>query len=112
MVFVNCTPHALTIEGVGTLPASGIVPRCATVRSETAPVGGVRIVRQVAGDVTGLPAPEAGTAYIGAIEWYAKSIKDLSIQDIINGTTEKERASVRSFINQVDLFHDKLIAKI
>ena len=64
MVFVNCTPHALTIEGVGTLPASGIVPRCATVRSETAPVGGVRIVRQVAGDVTGLPAPEAGTAYI------------------------------------------------
>lgn len=55
---------------------------------------------------------QAGTAYIGAIAWYAKSIKDLSIADIVNGTTEKERAKVRTFINQVDLFHDKLIAKI
>lgn len=64
MEFINCTPHALTIEGMGTLPPSGRVPRCATVRSEAAPVGGVRVVAQSMGDVTGLPDPVEGVALI------------------------------------------------
>lgn len=64
MEFINCTPHALTIEGLGTLAPSGVVPRCATVRSESTIVGGVRIVAQSMGDVTGLPAPVEGVALI------------------------------------------------
>ena len=92
MEFVNCTPHALTVEGLGTLAPSGIVPRCATVRSTPtavlavvdfcavcAHVGGycgncsgahwgpgveVRVVAQTTGEVTGLPAPRRGVALI------------------------------------------------
>lgn len=64
MKFINCTPHPLTIEGVGTLPPSGVLPRCATVRSEPTQVGGVRIVAQSMGEVTGLPAPAEGVALI------------------------------------------------
>lgn len=62
--FVNCTPHALTVEGLGTLPASGVVPRCATVRSEAPSVAGVRLVRQTVGQVTGLPSEQPDTIYI------------------------------------------------
>ena len=57
--FVNCTPHALTVEGLGTLPASGIVARCATMRIFEAPIVvqeapvkfGIRLVRQAVGHV-------------------------------------------------------------
>jgi hypothetical protein len=64
MNFVNCTPHALTVEGLGMIPVSGIVPRCATVRSEAHNVGGVRLVRQTVGQVTGLPESAPDTVYI------------------------------------------------
>jgi hypothetical protein len=64
MNFVNCTPHALTVEGLGTIPVSGVVPRCATVRSEAHSVGGVRLVRQTVGQVTGLPESAPDTVYI------------------------------------------------
>jgi len=64
MQFINCTPHPITIDGVGTLPPSGIIPRCATVRSEPAFVGGVRVVAQSMGEVTGLPAQKDGVALI------------------------------------------------
>ena len=64
MKFINCTPHALTIEGLGTLTPSGVIPRCATLRSEPAIVGGVRVVTQTLGDVTGLPDPVDGVALI------------------------------------------------
>lgn len=64
MQFINCTPHPLTIEGLGTLAPSGVVPRCATVRSEPATVGGVRVVAQSMGEVTGLPNPVEGVALI------------------------------------------------
>lgn len=64
MEFVNCTPHALTIEGLGTLPPSGTLPRCAAVRTESSPVGGVRLVRQTMGQVTGLPDAREGVALI------------------------------------------------
>lgn len=64
MKFVNCTPHALTVQGLGTIPASGIVPRCATVRSEAPAIGGVRLVRQVTGQVTCLPDAAPDTILI------------------------------------------------
>jgi hypothetical protein len=63
MKLVNCTPHALTVDGVILAP-SGIVPRCATVRSEVPFWGGHRLVRQTFGEVTGLPAPAPETVYI------------------------------------------------
>jgi hypothetical protein len=64
MEFINCTPHALTVEGLGTLAPSGVLPRCATVRSEPTIVGGVRIVAQSLGEVTGLPAPVEGVGLV------------------------------------------------
>jgi hypothetical protein len=64
MKFVNCTPHALTVEGLGWLAASGILPRCATVRSVGAHVGGARVVKQSLGVVTGLPDPVNGVGLI------------------------------------------------
>ena len=69
--FINCTPHALTVEGLGTLPASGIVPRCATVRTpcewglEENEAPAVRLVAQTMGEVTGLPAPSWGGVLCG-----------------------------------------------
>jgi len=64
MNFVNCTPHDLTVEGLGVLPASGILPRCATVRNVAPPVGGIRVTSQTMGEVTGLPSPAPDTIYI------------------------------------------------
>lgn len=67
MNFVNCTPHAITVEwdtGLETYPASGILPRCATVRSAAMMFSGLRVVRQSLGPVEGLPAPAEGTTYI------------------------------------------------
>lgn len=84
--FVNLTPHALTVEGIGTIEPSGTIARCAVVRtgapalirawfdqasgSET-PVpteGGlplpVRVVAQTMGEVVGLPAPAHQTVFI------------------------------------------------
>ena len=68
--FINCTPHALTVEGLGTLPASGHIARCATVRTpcewgleeNEAPM--VRLVAQKMGAVDGLPAPSWGVFYV------------------------------------------------
>lgn len=64
MNFINCTPHAITVEGLGPLPASGSVPRCTTERSEATSVGGVRVITQKMGAVTGLPDPVEGVFYI------------------------------------------------
>ena len=64
MEFINCTPHALTIEGLGTLAPSGVTPRCAAMRVKVAPVGGVRISSLILGDVTGLPVPVEGVCYV------------------------------------------------
>lgn len=63
MNFVNLTPHALTIEGLGTLQSQGVA-RCAALREETKPLAGIRLVRQSFGEVQGLPAPQADTIYI------------------------------------------------
>lgn len=71
MEFVNCTPHALTVHGLGTIPPSGIVPRCATVRTEAhatvrfaGAISGVRLIKQTLGEVQGLPEPKADTIYV------------------------------------------------
>lgn len=87
MKFVNCTPHALTVRGLGTIPVSGIVPRCVTERTEQTPIvtgfasvasGAVsplecdeyqipvtvRLIRQAVGQVTGLPDAAPDTVYI------------------------------------------------
>lgn len=65
--FVNCTPHHLTIEGIGELPPSGILPRVTTdYYAYGLSINGVR-VRQNSngvGSVTGLPAPVEGLNYI------------------------------------------------
>lgn len=91
MQFVNLTPHAITIHGtrresvlcpntgelilddlevVQTLPSAGLA-RVATARTLEAPVGDVsfscRVIRQVFGEVTGLPDPVPGTAYIVSV---------------------------------------------
>lgn len=54
MAFVNCTPHALNIRGLGVLPASGIVARCATLRVEML---GICIGYQYCGSGDVLPEP-------------------------------------------------------
>jgi hypothetical protein len=64
MNFVNLTPHAITIEGMGTIPASGTVARVATVRTGMGTRGGVRVTLQNLGQVDGLPDPAADTVYI------------------------------------------------
>jgi hypothetical protein len=60
VLFVNCTPHPLTVEGLGTLAPSGILPRVGTVRAPATTIGGVRLVRTSKGAVEGLPDGIAG----------------------------------------------------
>ena len=64
MEFINLTPHPITIEGVGTLPPSGVIARCSTLRTPAPEVGGIRVTTQDLGDVTGIPSPEEGKGYI------------------------------------------------
>ena len=64
--FVNCTPHFLTIEGVGELPPSGILPRVSTEYLDDLAINGVRVRQKVygVGTVTGLPEPVEGLSFI------------------------------------------------
>lgn len=62
--FVNLTPHAITIDGYGTIPPSGQMARVATTRFQLGDRAGVRIVAQNLGQIDGLPAPVAGTTFI------------------------------------------------
>ncbi len=64
MRFVNLTPHSLTVEGLGTLPASGIVARVAVTQCDIGTRGGIRLRTAVKGDVTGIPSPADGVCYI------------------------------------------------
>lgn len=61
---VNCTPHRLTIEGLGELPPSGILPRVANSCVDCVPLNGVRVRYKEAGVVTGLPDPVEGLSFI------------------------------------------------
>jgi hypothetical protein len=64
MKFVNLTPHALTVEGLGTIPASGSVARVTVNSTDVGSVGGVRLRAQLKGAVTDLPPASEGTVYI------------------------------------------------
>jgi len=64
MKFVNMTPHALTVEGLGTIPASGQVARVSVAQRDMGIRGGVRLRQSVKGMVEGIPAPADGITYI------------------------------------------------
>lgn len=64
MQFLNLTPHAVTIDGVGTLQPCGIIPRVGTVRNPVASVAGVRVIAQSMGEVVGLPEQVEGVCLI------------------------------------------------
>ncbi len=63
--FVNCTPHSLTIEGLGELPPSGILPRVSNSYEDCVPLNSIRVrCKTGAGAVTGLPDPVKGLSFI------------------------------------------------
>ena len=64
MEFVNLTPHALTIEGIGTVPPSGTVAYVTRMSIESRLVGGIPTLQQSFGAVEGLPDPRDGVALI------------------------------------------------
>jgi hypothetical protein len=64
MKFVNLTPHDLTVEGMGVIPASGSVARVSVNSTDVGSVGGVRLRAQLKGQTTGIPAPVDGVVFI------------------------------------------------
>lgn len=67
MTFVNLTPHSVTVHGGDaplTVPPSGTVARVATATREVARVGGVPILAQEYGEVTGLPDQQDGVLLV------------------------------------------------
>lgn len=64
MRFINLTPHSLTVEGLGTIPASGTIARVSVNSTDVGTVGGVRLRAQLKGQVSGLPRAEDGVIYI------------------------------------------------
>lgn len=63
MAFVNLTPHAIVIGSL-TIPASGVVARCAAKTSPAGEVDGVTLVRTEFGAVENLPDPEDGVVFV------------------------------------------------
>jgi len=63
MQFINLTPHAITIEGIGTIESSGVA-RVNVTGFPRVSVAGVRVMKNLFGNVSGLPAPKLGTVYI------------------------------------------------
>jgi hypothetical protein len=63
-MIINLTPHALTIEGVGTVPASGTVARVGTTRVSMGTRMGVRVTLQSLGQVECLPEAKPDTLYV------------------------------------------------
>ena len=94
MRFINCTPHPLTITGIGTIDPSGIIARVGTVREHLEHINwvrvGVRVVFQDLGDVTSLPDPVPGSIYIVSAMVLA-ALKDEMTQGI------SERAGIDVF---------------
>jgi len=70
-MFVNLTPHAITIHGDGddvmVIPPSGTVARCATVDQVVGQFDGVDIHAIQLGALDGLPTPQDGVGYIASL---------------------------------------------
>lgn len=68
MTFVNLTPHALNIfDGdveVLTIAPSGTVARCTQKDELDTELDGVKIFKQVFGDVVDLPEPKEGVFFV------------------------------------------------
>ena len=64
--FVNCTPHTLTIEGLGELQPSGILPRVSKSFEDGLPLHGVRVRKNIydPAAVVGLPDPVEGLNFV------------------------------------------------
>lgn len=63
-MFVNLTPHPITLVNGPTIAPSGSVARCSSTSTEVGTHEGVTLVRTVFGAVTGLPEPTSGTVFI------------------------------------------------
>jgi hypothetical protein len=64
MKFVNLTPHAITLDGLGAIPASGTIARVSVSQRDIGTRGGVRLRQSVKGLVEGLPEPQDDVTYI------------------------------------------------
>jgi len=64
MKFVNLTPHDISVEGLGTIPASGTIARVTVAQRDIGTRGGIRLRQSVKGLVEGIPAPQDGVTYI------------------------------------------------
>lgn len=65
MRFVNLTPHAVrVVDGIGEIPPSGVVARCATTSTPAGSAGGIALVRTTFGAVECLPDAEEGTIFV------------------------------------------------
>ena len=87
-MFINLTPHEVTLVDDAGSPLLVIVPeeisaRCAVKREIAFTVDGIAVNRNVFGEVVGLPEPVTGTYYIVSriVAEAAKERDDLLIPD-------------------------------
>ena len=59
-MLINCTPHKITIVGMGELPPSGHQVRIEMVETVSTDLGGVPVINRKPGLVTGLPRDQRG----------------------------------------------------
>ena len=104
-MFVNCTPHAITIRlatGDVTIPPSGNVARCQATEVAAGERDGIPLVTRVMGEVQGLPASVEGTVYVvgSMVLDAAQGRSDLAAPD--TGTTAiREGGQVKAVIRLV-----------
>lgn len=60
---INLTPHAITIDSIGTFESSGVI-RVDSIRSDAVDLNGIRVIKQTFGDVIGLPDAVYNTIHI------------------------------------------------
>ena len=61
---INLTPHAISVVGVGEIPAAGLVPRVAMKTKEAGLVAGFPTSHTEYGEVEGLPEKMDGVYFI------------------------------------------------
>jgi len=68
---INVTPHALNVikadGSMTTIAPSGQVARLAVTTKVVGDVDGISVYQTEFGEIQGLPAPEAGTVFIGSL---------------------------------------------